>query len=84
MDAKEVLKSKCKQLDLSQPFWGNQQVSAAQAIGAMLEYHLAKSAEEAEERYQKAIYALKCDSSGIMLRLTPLLEEALRIASGKK
>ena len=36
--AEEILKSKCKQLDTSKSFWGNQKVTAAQAIGAMKEY----------------------------------------------
>ena len=54
MDAKEILAKKCRQLDISQPFWGNQKVTAAQAIGAMQEYHQAKSKEEAGERLNKA------------------------------
>ena len=55
MAAKEYLESKCKQLDTTQPFWGNQEVTAAQAIGAMKSYHQSKSKEEADERYKKAM-----------------------------
>jgi len=36
--AGEILSSKAKQLDTSQSHWGNQKVTAAQAIGAMEEF----------------------------------------------
>ena len=34
----EILSSKATQLDTSDPFWGNQKITAAQAIEAMEEY----------------------------------------------
>ena len=45
-EPKDYLKARAKQLDLTKPFWGDQKVSAAQAIGAMDDYHQAKSKEE--------------------------------------
>jgi hypothetical protein len=44
-------------------------------------YHNAKSKEEAEERYEIAKYCLGCDSSGIRLRTTPLIEHAIKLAA---
>jgi len=80
-EPKDYLKARAKQLDLTKPFWGDQKVSAAQAIGAMEDYHQAKSKEEAEERYEIAKYCLGCDSSGIRLRTTPLIEHAIKLAA---
>jgi len=42
MDMKEHLKF---YIDLTQTFWGNEKLTAAQAIGAMKSYHQAKSKE---------------------------------------
>jgi hypothetical protein len=47
----------------------------------MEDYHQAKSKEEAEERYEIAKYCLGCDSSGIRLRTTPLIEHAIKLAA---
>ena len=57
-DKKDYLKSKCKTLIITQPFWGNQKVTAAQAIGAMESYHQAKSKEEGKERNNLALQSL--------------------------
>jgi hypothetical protein len=52
-DPKDILKRKAKQLDTSQPHWGNQKVTAAQAIGAMEEYAQSQLPKEGEEVYVK-------------------------------
>jgi hypothetical protein len=52
-----------------------------QVIDLMEDYHQAKSKEEAEERYEIAKYCLGCDSSGIRLRTTPLIEHAIKLAA---
>ena len=52
-EQKDYLKARAKQLDLTQPFWGDQKVSAAQAIGAMDDYHQAKSWEECKWKYDE-------------------------------
>ena len=48
-EAKDILKRKAKQIDTAQPHWGNQKVTAAQAIGAMMEYAQLRSAKDGNE-----------------------------------
>ena len=50
MKAKEFLKSKCEQLDIKCAFWGNQKITAAQAIGAMEEYAQHSTLSESKVR----------------------------------